>query len=52
MQAGKLRHVIELQQSIDSVNTTGQVTKNWATVATVRANVKPKSVSEFTKENM
>ncbi len=52
MQSGKLRHRVKLQQLTEAADSTGQLTKNWNTIATLWAEVKPRNVTEFTKENL
>lgn len=48
MQAGKLRHVVELQRdSGTGTDSHGQQVENWTTLATVRACVWPLSGREF-----
>ena len=52
MQAGKLRHRVKLQELTEAADNTGQLIKNWNTIATVWADITPKGVTEFTKENL
>lgn len=48
MQAGKLRHRVELQQSVTGRNPeTGGVIDEWQPVATVWASIEPLSAREF-----
>ena len=47
MQAGKLRHRITIQQATESQNSFGEVTRSWATYATVWASVEPLQGREY-----
>lgn len=47
MRAGKLRHVVELQRVSTGLDSHGEETKTWTTLATVRASVWPLSGREF-----
>lgn len=47
MQAGKLRHVVELQRVAVALDSHGDEAKTWTTLATVRAQVWPLSGREF-----
>lgn len=47
MQAGKLRHVVELQRVSKSLDSHGDEVPTWTTLATVRACVWPLSGREF-----
>lgn len=48
MQAGKLRHEVEIQSLVPVQDgTTGEITDTWQTFATVPADVRPASVREF-----
>lgn len=41
LQAGELRHVIEIQQNRRTFDANGDPTRSWSTVATVRAMIMP-----------
>lgn len=41
MQAGKLRHRVEVQTNVEVRDTTGQPTNVWSVTATVRAAIEP-----------
>lgn len=47
MQAGRLRHEVELQRASVSANAHGGQDRNWSTLATVRALIEPLSGREF-----
>lgn len=47
MQAGKLRHRVELQRVTVSADAHGDQTKTWTTLATAFASVEPLSGREF-----
>ena len=48
MQAGKLRHRVEIQDYTETQDTTtGAMTKTWVTVAEVWASIEPLSAKEF-----
>lgn len=45
--AGKLQHRISIEREAEIVTSAGHVRKTWATIATVRAEVKNLSSDEF-----
>lgn len=47
MEAGKLRHRITIQSATQTTNGFGEVTKTWATFATVWAAVEPLTGREY-----
>ena len=48
LDAGRLRNRVAIQQVTNAQNTTtGEITRTWATIATVWASVEPLSVREF-----
>jgi SPP1 family predicted phage head-tail adaptor len=47
MEAGKLRHQVELQRVAVAVDSHGDQTKTWTTIATVWASIEPLSGREF-----
>lgn len=47
MQAGRLRHRVELQRATDAIDAYGDTTPTWATLATVWAAVEPISGREY-----
>lgn len=47
MQAGKLRHVVAIQENQATQNEVGELEHNWVTIATGRASVEPISGREF-----
>jgi len=47
MQAGFLRHRVEIQKATESQNTVGEAVKTWATAASVWARVSPLRGSEY-----
>lgn len=47
MRAGKLRHVVDLQRVSIVLDSHGDETETWSTIATVRAQVWPLSGREF-----
>jgi SPP1 family predicted phage head-tail adaptor len=53
MQAGKLRHDIEIQSLVPVQDgTTGEITDTWQTFATVKAEVRPATVREMMAANI
>ena len=47
MQAGKLNRTITVQREEESVGATGAVTKQWANLLTVRAEVRERTADEI-----
>ncbi|EPX85385.1 phage head closure protein [Salipiger mucosus] len=47
MKAGKMVHVIEIQQSATTVNDAGTPKKTWSKLATLRAELIEQSTEEF-----
>jgi SPP1 family predicted phage head-tail adaptor len=47
MQAGRLRHEVDLQRVTVAPDAHGDQTKTWTTLATVRASIEPLSGREF-----
>ena len=47
MRAGKLRRQLEIQQAVESRDTTGAVVTTWGTFATVHGSVEPLRGREF-----
>lgn len=47
MEAGLMRHKIDLQKLVSSRNEFGEPTDDWETVLTVRASISPMSGREF-----
>ena len=47
MRAGRLNHLVIIQQATEVQDTTGQAVKSWATFATVWAGVEPLKGREF-----
>lgn len=47
MRAGKMVHVIEIQQAAVSINDAGTPEKTWAKIATLRAELLEQSAEEF-----
>lgn len=47
MQAGKLRHLVELQRVTVTADSHGDQVKTWATIATAHASIEPLSGREF-----
>lgn len=47
MQAGRLRHRVELQRATDAIDAYGEQTPTWRTLATVWAAVEPISGREY-----
>ena len=47
MRAGKLTHTIAIEREVETVKLSGHVTRIWATIATMRAELKQASATEF-----
>jgi SPP1 family predicted phage head-tail adaptor len=47
MRAGKLRRLLDIQQAVESRDTTGAVVTTWGTFATVHGSVEPLRGREF-----
>ena len=47
IEAGKLRHRVQIQRQVVAQNSSGDVTVTWATLATVWASIEPLSAREF-----
>lgn len=47
MQAGRLRHQVDLQRAAVTLNNHGDQVREWETLATVRASIEPLSGREF-----
>lgn len=47
MRAGKLTHTITIERLTETVSPSGHVRKEWAPLATMRAEVKQASASEY-----
>lgn len=47
MKAGQLRHRVTLQTATETQNTFGELTRTWATLATVWGSVEPLTGREF-----
>lgn len=45
--AGRLRHRVEIQRQVDTLNSSGENVVEWETVDTVWASVEPLSAKEF-----
>ncbi|PAU98965.1 phage head closure protein [Paracoccus salipaludis] len=47
MRAGKLTHTIAIEREVETVKPSGHVSRTWATIATMRAEQKQGSATEF-----
>ena len=47
MQAGKFKHLIAIERQAETVMATGSVSKSWANIAMIRAEVVQRSATEY-----
>ena len=47
MRAGKLTHTIAIEREVETVKPSGHVARTWETIATMRAELKQASATEF-----